>query len=259
MEELKGVEQLEAIVARLRAPGGCPWDREQTHSSLRALLIEECHEVIEAIDLGDDANLREELGDLLLHVVMHAQMGRERGAFDLGQVADGICEKMIRRHPHVFGDAEASDAAAVLKQWEEIKRLEKNGKASGGILAGISKSLPALLQAQTVQKKAARVGFDWPDAEPVFEKISEETAEVRQAMAAGDLAALEAEIGDLLFSVVNLSRKLGIDAETALSGSTRRFISRFQSIERRLEAEGRRVGDTPLPELDRLWELAKKA
>lgn len=257
MEELNGVERLGAIVARLRAPGGCPWDREQTHSSLRPLLIEECHEVIEAIDLGDDANLREELGDLLLHVVMHSEMGRERGAFDLAQVADGICEKMVRRHPHVFGDAEASDSAAVLKQWEEIKRLEKSGKPPAGILDGVSKSLPALLRAQEAQKKAARVGFDWPDAEPVFEKISEETAEVREAMAAGDRAALEAELGDLLFSVVNLARKLGVDAETALSGSTRRFISRFRSIERRLEAEGRRVGETPLAELDRLWELAK--
>ena len=257
MEELKGVERLGAIVARLRAPGGCPWDREQTHASLRPLLIEECHEVIEAIDLGDDANLSEELGDLLLHVVMHSEMGRERGAFDLAQVADGICEKMVRRHPHVFGDAEASDSAAVLRQWEEIKRSEKSGKPPGGILGGVSKSLPALLRAQEAQKKAARVGFDWPDAEPVFEKISEETAEVREAMAAGGRSGLEAELGDLLFSVVNLARKLGVDAETALSGSTRRFISRFQSIERRLEADGRRVGDTPLGELDRLWELAK--
>jgi MazG family protein len=257
MEDLNAVRRLAEIVARLRAPDGCPWDREQTHSSLRALLVEECHEVIGAIEANDDANLREELGDLLLHVVMHAQMGSERGAFTMADIADGICEKMVRRHPHVFGDSQAVDSEAVLRQWEEIKRAEKNGKAPAGILDGISNALPALLRSQTVQKKAARVGFDWPDTEPVFEKIAEETAEVREAIRSGNPAALEAEIGDLLFSVVNLARKLGIDAETALAGSTRRFIARFQSIERRLEADGRRVGDTPLAELDRLWELAK--
>jgi MazG family protein len=188
---------------------------------------------------------------------MHAQMGSERGAFTMADIADGICEKMVRRHPHVFGDSQAVDSEAVLRQWEEIKRAEKNGKAPAGILDGISNALPALLRSQTVQKKAARVGFDWPDTEPVFEKIAEETAEVREAIGSGNPAALEVEIGDLLFSVVNLARKLGVDAETALAGSTRRFIARFQSIERRLEADGRRVGDTPLAELDRLWELAK--
>jgi MazG family protein len=257
MENLNGVVRLQEIVARLRAPDGCPWDREQTHSSLRALLVEECHEVIDAIERVDDANLREELGDLLLHVVMHAQMAAERGAFTLEEITAGICEKMIRRHPHVFGESKAADSNEVLKQWEAIKQQEKGGSA--GVLDGITASLPALLRAQTVQKKAARVGFDWPDAEPVFAKLEEETAEIREAVARQDPAAIEAEIGDLLFSAVNLSRKLGVDAETALSGTIKRFTARFRHIEGSLFADGRRLEDTPLEELDRLWEQAKGA
>jgi MazG family protein len=257
MENLNGVARLQDIVARLRSPDGCPWDREQTHSSLRALLVEECHEVIDAIERVDDANLREELGDLLLHVVMHAQMAAERGAFTLDEISAGICEKMIRRHPHVFGESRAADTEAVLKQWEAIKRQEKGG--STGVLDGIAASLPALLRAQTVQKKAARVGFDWPDAEPVFAKIEEETAEIREALARDDRAAVEAEIGDLLFSAVNLSRKLEVDAETALSGTIKRFTARFRHIEDALRAEGRSLEDAPIEELDRLWERAKGA
>lgn len=259
MENLNSVGRLDEIVARLRAPGGCPWDREQTHESLRSALIEECYEVVEAIESSSDAGLREELGDLLLHVVMHARMAEERGAFTLEEVAAEVCEKMIRRHPHVFGDALAANSTEVLRQWEQIKRAEKGAKGGGnGVLDHLSKGLPGLLRAQTAQKRAGRVGFDWPDVEPVFEKISEETDEIRQAMNAGTQADLEAEVGDLLFSVVNLSRKLGIDAETALQGATSRFISRFQSIERSLTKEGRRMEDTPLEELDRLWEEAKR-
>lgn len=257
MENLDGVSRLREIVVRLRAPDGCPWDREQTHSSLRALLIEECHEVIDAIERADDANLREELGDLLLHVVMHAQMGAERGAFDLENIAAEICEKMIRRHPHVFGDSVASNSEEVLQQWDAIKRKEKGGDA--GALDGVAKSLPALLRAQTLQKKAARVGFDWKDAEPVFAKLDEEIGEIREAVARKDSADTEAEIGDLLFSVVNLARKLGVDAETALAGANKRFSTRFRRIEDTLREEGRRVEDTPLAELDRIWELAKRA
>lgn len=257
MENLNGVARLQEIVARLRGPDGCPWDREQTHSSLRALLVEECHEVIDAIERVDDANLREELGDLLLHVVMHAQMAAERGAFTMEEISSGICEKMIRRHPHVFGETTASNSEEVLKQWEVIKRKEKG--ASSGVLDGIAASLPALLRAQTVQKKAARVGFDWPDAEPVFAKIEEETNEIREAMARDNRAEVEAEIGDLLFSAVNLSRKLGVDAETALTGTIKRFTARFRRIEDALRADGRKLEDTPLEELDRLWEKAKGA
>lgn len=256
MENLNGVPRLREIVARLRAPDGCPWDREQTHSSLRALLVEECHEVIDAIERSDDANLREELGDLLLHVVMHAQMAEERGAFDLEHVAAEICEKMIRRHPHVFGDSAASNSEEVLQQWDAIKRKEKG--VDSGVLDGVAASLPALLRAQTLQKKAARVGFDWPDAEPVFAKLGEETAEIREAVSVNDPAAIESEIGDLLFSAVNLARKLGVDAETALAGANKRFSARFRRIEESLRAQGRRPEDAPLEELDRLWEQAKR-
>ena len=257
MENLDGIARLKAIVARLRAPDGCPWDREQTHSSLRALLVEECHEVIDAIERADDSNLREELGDLLLHVVMHAQLANERGAFSLDEIAATICEKMIRRHPHVFGDKLAADSEAVLKQWEQIKREEKGSDA--GLLDGVARSLPALLRSQTLQKKAARVGFDWPDVEPVYDKLAEEIAEIREAVGSSDSAAVEAEIGDLLFSAVNLARKLGVDAETALAGANKRFVSRFRHIEKTLRAEGREVERTSLEELDRLWEQAKRA
>lgn len=212
--------------------------------------------MVEAIDRCDDANLCEELGDLLLHVVMQARMGEERGVFDLEAVAGGICAKMVRRHPHVFGGAEAADTGQVLKRWEEIKRLEKGGDA-GSALDDVPRSLPGLLRAQAVQKKAARVGFDWPDAAPVFGKLEEETGEIREAMADGDPAAIEREVGDLLFTVVNLARKLGVDAETALAGTTNRFTARFRAIEQRLAADGRSVDGTPLAELDRIWDEVK--
>ena len=254
---MENLTRLKEIVARLRAPDGCPWDREQTHSTLRSSLIEESHEVIDAIERSDDANLREELGDLLLQVVMHAQLADERGAFTLEEIAFTVSEKMIRRHPHVFGDKLASDSAAVLKQWEKIKREEKGGEA--GVLDGVAASLPALLRSQTLQKKAARVGFDWPDVEPVYDKLTEEIAEIREAVERKDPTAIEAEIGDLLFSAVNLARKLGVDAETALSGANKRFLARFRHIEQTLCAEGREVDGTSLEELDRLWEQAKKA
>lgn len=257
MENLDGVARLQKIVSWLRAPDGCPWDREQTHSSLRPLLVEECHEVIDAIERADDANLREELGDLLLHVVMHAQLADERGAFTLDEIAATICEKMIRRHPHVFGDKLAADSEAVLKQWEQIKREEKGNDA--GLLDGVARSLPALLRSQILQKKAARVGFDWPDVGPVYEKLAEEIGEIREAVGKNDAAGIEAEIGDLLFSAVNLARKLGVDAETALAGANKRFSSRFRHIEQTLLADGRAFEGTSLEELDRIWEQAKSA
>lgn len=257
MENIDPIARLKEVVARLRAPDGCPWDREQTHTSLRTALIEECHEAIEAIDNSDDTHLREELGDILLQVVMHSQMASERGAFSLEDVASVVADKMVRRHPHVFGDKFAADSDAVLRQWDQIKRSEKGSQT--GALDGISTSLPALLRAQNAQKKAGRAGFDWPDVEPVYAKIVEETEEIREAVAAEDTPAIEAEIGDLLFSVVNLARKLGVDAETALSGSTRRFIRRFQGIESELRARGIKMEETPLDELDRIWEKVKQA
>lgn len=254
-DEQSPIDRLRGIVARLRAPDGCPWDREQTHASLRGALIEECYEVIGAIESADDANLREELGDLLLHVVMHAQMAGERSAFTLEEVAAEICEKMVRRHPHVFGDKLAKDSEAVLRQWDQIKRAEKGKPA--GILDALPTSMPALLRAQNTQKKAARVGFDWPDVGPVFEKMQEEISEVQAALAAGDAKAVEDEVGDILFTAVNLARKLHVDAETTLAAATNRFIKRFRAVEK--ELGDRKMEETPLEELDRIWDRIKHA
>lgn len=249
------VTRLREIVARLRAPDGCPWDREQTHSSLRAALLEETYEIIDAIDNADDSNLREELGDLLLHVVMHAQLASERGAFEFDAVATEICEKLIRRHPHVFGDQTAADSAEVLRQWEELKRAEKKDRTS--VLDGVPRALPALMRAQAAQKKAARAGFDWAEAGEVLAKIEEEAAELRQAMAAEDTAHVREELGDLFFSVVNLARKLGQDAEMSLNAATDKFSARFRAVERAAEAGGRRVQDCTAEELNAYWDAHK--
>jgi MazG family protein len=251
------VARLKEIVARLRAPDGCPWDREQNHESLRASLLEECHEAIDAINRADDKNLCEELGDLLLLVVMHAQMGAERGAFHFEEVAASVCEKMIRRHPHVFGESSAADSGEVLRQWEQIKREEKGGGESASVLSGLARSLPALLRAQNVQKKAARVGFDWPDAAGPLQKIEEEARELEEAVALGDPGRIEEELGDFLFSAVNLSRKLGLDAETVLCAATEKFIRRFQRMEEAAALQGRRIEDLGFEEQDALWEMKK--
>jgi MazG family protein len=253
---MSDVLRLREIVARLRAPDGCPWDREQTHESLRASLIEECYEAVEAIEKSDDANLREELGDLLLHVVMHAHMAGERQAFRFEEVVEGICEKLIRRHPHVFGDGAAGDTQEVLRQWEQIKRAEKGDRAS--IMDGLPTSLPGLLRAQNAQKKAARVGFDWDDATGVLAKLEEEIAELKEAIASGDARHTEEELGDLFFSMVNLARKLHIDGETALAGSTRKFIRRFREVESAITAGGGRIEDSTPEEMNLLWDEAKR-
>lgn len=253
---MSDVSRLKDIVARLRAPDGCPWDREQTHESLRASLVEECYEAVEAIEKADDVNLREELGDLLLHVVMHAHMAGERQAFSFEEVVEGICEKLIRRHPHVFGSGSAGDTTEVLRQWEQIKRAEKGDRAS--IMDGLPASLPGLLRAQNAQKKAARVGFDWDDAAGVLDKIDEEMAELRQAIAKNDVRNTEEEIGDLFFSLVNLARKLDVDGETALAGSTRKFIRRFREVEAAITAAGGKVEDSTPEEMNRLWDEAKR-
>lgn len=251
------MQRLREIVARLRSPGGCPWDREQTHQSLRSALLEECYEAIDAINRADDANLREELGDLLLLVVMHARMGEERGAFHFDELAAAVCEKMIRRHPHVFAESEAGDSATVLRQWEQIKRQEKGGQAS--VLEGVAAALPSLLRAQTVQKKAGRVGFDWPDAEGPRAKLLEELAELDAAVAEGDPARVEEELGDLLFSAVNLARKLDVDAETALAAAVEKFIRRFQAVERAMQKDGAKIEDLTLAEMDVYWDREKSA
>lgn len=251
---LPPLERLRAIVAALRGPGGCPWDIEQTHASLRAGLIEEAYEVVDAIDSRDDANLREELGDLLLQVVFHAQIAAETGRFDFDSLTHEHCEKLIRRHPHVFGDDSCADSAAVLKRWDEIKRAEK-GAEPESVLDHISGALPALTRAEKIQKKAAKVGFDWPDAAPVFAKVREELHEIETAPA----DQIEEEVGDLLFAVVNLARKLHIDAETALHGATRKFSTRFRAIEAIARARDLKLETMTLAELDTLWDEVKAA
>lgn len=256
-----GFDRALEVMARLRAPDGCPWDREQDHKSLKPYLIEEAYEVLEAIDAGDAARLREELGDLLLQVIFHCQLARERGLFDAFEVAQGLAAKMIERHPHVFGEGQARTSAEVLRNWEIQKR---NGRARGGgeagspsILDGVPAALPALLRAQRLQGKAARVGFDWKDAGGPSKKVEEEWAELQRAVRAKDPAALERELGDFLFAAVNLARKLRVDAEQAAQASIGRFTARFHFIEADLRARGLSPEQVPLEELDRLWEEAK--
>ncbi len=252
--QLPGIDQLLDIIAKLRGPGGCPWDQEQTHTSLRTGLIEEAYEVAAAIDARDDANLREELGDLLLQVVFHAQIGRDEGRFDFDAVAREVAAKLVRRHPHVFGDDRCADSAAVLTRWDEIKRAEKGG-AAASVLDGLPPGLPALLRAQKVQKKAAKIGFDWDDAAPVFTKVREELAEAESVLS--DPAKLEDEIGDVLFSVVNLARKLRVDAEPALHRATEKFSRRFRAVEALARERGLVLDGLSLAELDKLWDEVK--
>ncbi len=243
--------ELREIVARLRAPDGCPWDREQTHASLRADLVEEAYEVVEAIDRAEDAELCEELGDLLLQVVMHSQISSETGRFGFDEVARVVAEKLVRRHPHVFGGTKLADSDAVLRQWDTIKRGEKAGQSTVRDAPG----LPALMRAQKMQTRAARVGFDWENIEGVFSKIREELAEVEEA----GQGELEEEIGDLLFSVVNLARKAGIDSEVALQRATGKFLSRFHAMEKVVEQRGETMGRVKMEELDAIWEQVKAA
>ncbi len=250
--------RLRHVVHRLRAPGGCPWDREQTHETLIPHVLEEAYEVVDAIRSGDPALICEELGDLLLQPVLHAEIASESGAFDLDRMAHELTEKLIRRHPHVFGEASAETSAAVLSQWEAIKRVEK-GAQKEGHLHGVGGGLPALMRAQKLQKKAARTGFDWPAAEPVFAKIREETCELEAAVAGGRADAVEEELGDLLFSVVNLARKLGVEAESALAAANEKFVRRFHAVETRLTESGRALGEASLEEMDAAWEAVKQA
>lgn len=273
-------EKLCDIVAQLRAPGGCPWDREQTHELLLPALIEEAYEVAGAVRANDDVNFREELGDLLLLIVMHAEIARESGRFKIDNVIQAVSEKLVRRHPHVFGQSDARDSGAVLKQWEAIKREEKKGDSH--YLASLPAALPALMRAQKAQSKAARVNFDWTELRDVIAKVEEELAEVKSAIAAQDRQrsrrepsdadgrpdgstseqrvnqSIEDEIGDLLFAVVNLARKCRFDAESALQKATDKFVTRFNRLEDELHAQGKKLGDVDLAELDAIWNEIKK-
>jgi tetrapyrrole methylase family protein/MazG family protein len=257
LESGSSFEEFQDVVAHLRAPEGCPWDREQTHLSLRPYLMEETYEVLSALDEGDQDALSEELGDLLLQIVLHAQIASEYGDFTMVDVLKGIQEKLIRRHPHVFGDLEIDDKDKVLQNWEKLKSAERGDhkKDGNGVLEGVSGALPALVQAQTYQERVHRVGFDWPNVQGVFEKIDEEKMEVKQA---GTPFEKESEIGDLLFAVVNLARWLNVDAESALRSANHRFRKRFETLEMQVHRQGRDVSELTLDELDELWNTIKK-
>lgn len=267
-------EKLVEVQARLRAPGGCPWDREQTHDSLRPYLLEEAYEVLDALDSGDDRRLVSELGDLMLQVVFHAQLASEQGRFDVGDVADAIREKLIRRHPHVFGHARARNSAEVLKRWEELKAEERRAEGRPehrSLLEGVPKNLPALSEAFQLTRRASNVGFDWKRLEGVLEKLEEEAKELRRAARMGrngrrrparavnrrTRARIEEEAGDLLFVAANIARFLGLDPEIALKKANRKFQDRFRSMERQAEKRGVRLAELSPEELERLWNRAK--
>ena len=262
----KTFDELVSVMARLRAPGGCPWDREQTYGTLAQYLIEECYETFDAIQeaeqTGNTANLTEELGDVLLQVVFHSAIAAERGDFAIDEVVQGVSEKLILRHPHVFGETELATAKDVLDNWDELKKNQQ--KASGkvekvkeSILDDVPVHFPALLEGQKLTKKAAKVKFDWVDTDQIFAKLTEETNELKDAIK--ENANIEEEIGDLLFVVMNLARKLDVDAETALRKTNRKFRSRFQFIENELKKAGKPLEESNLEEMDELWNKAKSA
>jgi MazG family protein len=261
VRERRSFDDLVAIMDRLRDPGGCPWDREQTFATLRGYLIEECYEAVDALDRDDRAGLAEELGDLLLQIVFLSRLAKEERAFDAGDVVEGIAAKLVRRHPHVFADEKADSSGEVLKRWEEIKKEEKtaSGKTTedSSVLAGIPRSLPALVKAQRLGTKAGRVGFDWERDEDVVTKLEEETAELRVALAAKDRASVIEEIGDALFTVTMLARRLDVDADAALAGANAKFERRFRYVENQLAGRGIPIAEAPLALMERLWEEAK--
>lgn len=252
------VDDLMDLMRILRSPDGCPWDREQTHESVRSNFLEETHEVIEAINNRDLAGLREELGDVLMQVVFHTVMEEEVGHFSLNEVVTELVQKLIVRHPHVFGDVQANDAAAVLKTWDSVKRATKGENTTqADLLKNVPRSLPALMRASKVQGRARRVGFDWPDVSGAWDAVLKETEELKEAMAENDAAHMEEELGDLLFSVVNVSRFLNLDAEQALTVSTDKFITRFERVEALADTRGLDMSAMSIEELDDLWKEAK--
>ncbi|MFC1462312.1 nucleoside triphosphate pyrophosphohydrolase [Verrucomicrobiota bacterium] len=248
------MDRLLHVVDRLRGENGCPWDREQTLHTLKQYLIEECYEVIDALDTGSVEDHREELGDVLLHVALQARIRREEGEFSFNDVANEIADKLIRRHPHVFGDVEVSGSSQVLQNWEAIKVKEKKEPS---VLHGVPRHLPSLQKAQRVQSRVSRVGFDWSGAEDVLAKVDEELAETRAAISGGDEREVMEEVGDLLFAVVNLSRFQKINAEEALRATVAKFTRRFKEVERRLRDEGRKIEDSSLDEMEVHWQAAK--
>jgi tetrapyrrole methylase family protein/MazG family protein len=253
----KPIDRLLDIMRKLREPGGCPWDREQTLDSLKSNLIEETYEVIDAIESGDRAELCGELGDLLLQVVFQAQICEETGGFTFADVVTGIADKLVRRHPHVFGDVQANTSGEVLRNWEKIKKTEKDSDTPRSLVEGIPRHLPALAKAHLVQKRVARAGFEWDEIGGVIAKLEEELAEVKEAMGHKDAAAIREELGDLLFSTVNLSRYLGHESEDLLNENIAKFMRRFQCLENRLHVAGREIEKCSLEELDAVWNAVK--
>jgi MazG family protein len=245
------------VMAQLRGANGCPWDKEQSHASLRTFLLEESHELLDALDKGQSAQIREELGDLLHQIIFHCQIAAESGAFTAEDVVRDLKNKMVRRHPHVFSDKALPDSDAVLKQWARIKANEKVSETPNSVLGNLPKSMPALARAQTITERASQVGFDWPDVIQVWGKVEEELAELKTASSSGDKRRTGEELGDLLFSLVNLSRFLGLQSEDVLAQATERFIKRFSYIETRLDKAGTSPAASSLEVMDRLWAEAK--
>lgn len=255
------IDELISVMKKLRSPGGCPWDRAQTHKSLMPFIMEECGELLDAIEAEDDANFKEELGDVLMHIVLHSVMAEERGAFTFDDVTEGITAKMISRHPHVFGQEAVSSASDVIDLWEKLKAKEKNHAANpdASRLDGVAAHCPALLQAEKIQKKAAKTGFDWQEQHQILDKIGEEYQELRDAMKSGDDARIDEELGDLLFAAANLSRFRKRDsAELLLARASKKFKRRFQRMEELLAGDGKKIEDCSPEEMDILWERVKK-
>lgn len=250
-------QELVDIMALLRSENGCPWDREQDHQSLKKYLIEETYEVLEAIDLNDKDKISEELGDVLLQVVFHAQIAKEAGTFTIDDVISGICHKMVQRHPHVFGEVQADTSQQVLKNWEQIKKAEKGMESQTDVLKSVPANLPALMRSYKVQQKAAQVGFDWDNIEDVFKKVDEEINELRDVYQSKNVERITDETGDVFFALVNLARFLKVQPEMALTGTINKFIKRFAFIEREASRQGRQLENMTLAEMDELWDQAK--
>lgn len=257
LKEKYDIEDLRAILIRLREPDGCPWDKVQTHQSIKKSMIEETYEALDALDSGDDHAFANELGDVLLQVVFHARLAEERGAFNWDDVVTEICTKLITRHTHVFGNDHAGTVEESLNTWEKNKKKEKNISTYTDVLNDVPKYLPALMRAEKIQKKARGFGFDWDDIHDVYAKVHEEIGELKEAQSEGCAEHIREEYGDLLFSVVNLGRFLDADPETALTAASNKFISRFSQVEALAEKEGKDIGNMTLPELDELWNAVK--
>ena len=250
--ERYGMDDLVRIMEILRAPDGCPWDRVQTHQSIRRNMLEEAYELVETIDQSDFDHMKEELGDVLLQVVFHASMAKSEGHFDLSDVIDGVCQKLVFRHPHLFGDVEAHDPNGALNAWEAAKQVEKGQRTATDTLDAVARSLPALMRAEKIQSKAAKAGFDWDNIAPALDKLSEEVEELKQAVAKG--SNVEEELGDVLFAAAKVGRFAGLDSEVALHGTCEKFIRRFEKVEKAVDGP---MQEQPLEELTRLWNAAK--